>query len=145
MFWRRLRGLVVTTIGGAFVGGVTGTVLALIGILTPGQTKPLPEWLGVIFVLAAFGALFGALGGAAFAMLLMVAERGRRVAELRPWRVGLWAAIASAVAVRLTFSLWTVVALGSAVGAVVAAAATFIANRAPDRPMPEREVSSPPA
>src|SRR6185437_946572 len=145
MFWRRLRGLAVTTIGGAFVGGVTGTVLALIGILTPGQTKPPPEWLGVIFVLAAFGALFGALGGAAFGMLLMVAERGRVVAELRPWRVGLWAAIASAVAVRLTFNLWTVAALGSGVAAVVATAATFIAKRAPDCPMPERERSSPPA
>jgi hypothetical protein len=144
MFWRRLRGLAATTIGGAFVGGVTGTVLALIGILTPGQTTPPPEWLGVIFVLAAFGVFFGALGGAAFAMLLMVAERGRGFAELRPWRVGLWAAIASAVVVRLTFSLWTVAALGSGVAAVVAAAATFIVKRTADRPIPGSEISPPP-
>jgi hypothetical protein len=134
MFLRRLRGLLATTLGGTLVGGIAGTLLALVALFVPGPTTVTPHFFGSSIIVPAFlGAVLGALSGATFGLLLMVAERGRRIAELRASRVALWAALASAVAVRLTGTSWSLVVIGSGIGAGVGATATLLAKRAADR------------
>ena len=79
--------------------------------------------------------LAGAIGGGAFGTLIMLAERGRGVEAIRIRRVALWAALASAPAIRLVGWSWTTVALGSIVSAAIGAAAIWIAKRGRTGPM----------
>lgn len=119
-------------VGGAVAGGVAGATLGLIFLLVPGPKEITirPQFPGAVVVLPALAlALAGGIGGGVFGALLMLAERGRGVENLRIRRVAMWAALATAPAIRLTGWSWTTVALGSIVSACVGAAATLIAKR----------------
>ena len=129
---RRLRGLLAMITGGAVVGGIAGVPLGLIFLLMPGPKEVTihPQFPGAVVALP--GLLLGvagAIGGGAFGALFMLAERGRGIDELRVHRVALWAAVASAPAIRLIGRSWTTVALGTVVSAAIGAAATWIAKR----------------
>jgi len=118
--------------GGALAGGIAGAVLGLLFLLLPGPKEVTirPEFPGAIVVLPALLlSVAGAIGGGGFGVLLMLAERGRNVQNLRVHRVALWAAVASAPAIRLIGWSWTTVALGSIVSAAIGAAAAWIAKR----------------
>jgi hypothetical protein len=118
--------------GGAVVGAVAGAAIGLIFLLMPGpkEVTVQPQFPGAVIVLPALMlALAGGLGGAAFGTLLIFAERGRGVESLRIHRVAMWAALATAPAVRLVGWSWTTVALGSVASAALGAAATWVARR----------------
>lgn len=50
---------------------------------------------GIMLATVAVGAIIGAVSGLVFGVLLMLAERNRRISDMRVSRVGLWAALAS--------------------------------------------------
>ena len=137
MLFRRLRGLLAAIAGGALVGGAAGAALGLVFLLTPGPkvVTIVPEFPGaVVLVPALWGAVVGAIGGGAFGVLMMLAERGRGILDVRTHRVAAWAAVASAGALRLGGASWTLVALGSGLGAGIGAAATLLAKRGAAEP-----------
>lgn len=151
MLRRRLRGLIAMTAGGALVGAIMATLLSLIALLIPGQTIVTPQFPGAVVVVpAVLGGVFGAMSGAAFGVLLMLAERGRGIADLQVWRMALWAAVASAAVVGITASSWHVAAVASVIGAAAGGAA-FLAKRSAERAMVDgdssvtREAQSTPA
>ena len=132
MLIRRLRGLFFSMVGGALAGGAAGAVLGLIFLLAPGPKviTIVPAFPGAVLIVpAAWGAVIGAMSGGAFGVLMMSAERGRGVDELRAYRVAAWAAVASAAALRLGGASWTLVALGTALAAAIGAGATWLAKR----------------
>ena len=132
MLTRRLRGLFAAVLGGALSGAIGGLAIGLLFLLVPGPKiiTISPEFPGAVLLVPAlwFG-LAGALSGGAFAVLLMLAERGRGVADLRWYRTAIWAAIPTLGALRLAGASWPLVAIGGTVGAGVGAAATLLAKR----------------
>lgn len=134
MLIRRLRGLLVSIVGGALAGAAAGAVLGLIFLLMPGEITIVPQFPGAALIVpSVWGAAIGAMSGGAFGVLLMTAERGRGVDELRPYRVATWAAVASAAALRLGGASWMLVAIGSGLAAGIGAGATMLAKRGRDR------------
>lgn len=98
----------------------------------PGGTLTIsPRFPGAAFIVpTVWFAAIGALSGGVFGTLLMLAERGHRVAELRPYRMAIWAAVPTALALRFFGGAsWTLVALGTGVAAGIGAAATVLAKR----------------
>jgi hypothetical protein len=135
MLIRRLRGLVASIAGGALVGGAAGATLGLIWLLAPGPktitvTPNIPG--GVVIVPMLWGTAVGALSGCVFGILMMVAERSRGIQELRAYRVAMWAALATAPALRLGGGSWSLVAFGSGIAAGIGAVATLLAKRGRD-------------
>jgi len=146
MIIRRLRGLLASTAGGALAGGIAGFGLGLIFLLVPGPKTItiVPQLPGAVLVVPAlWGAVVGALSGAAFGVLLMLAERGRGIADLRAYRVATWAAVASVAALRLGGGSWPLVALGGGLGAAIGAAATWLAKRGAE-PVATASIHAPP-
>lgn len=132
MLRRRLRGLLASVVGGAIAGAIGGLAIGLLFLLVPGpKTITIaPEFPGAVLIVpAVWFALAGAVSGGAFAVLLMLTERGRAVAELRAYRTGIWAAVPSSAALRLAGASWLLVAIGGAVAAGIGAAATLLAKR----------------
>ena len=132
MLRRRLRGLLASVTGGAIAGAIGGLAIGLLFLLVPGPktittTREFPG--AVLIVPALWLALAGAVSGGAFAVLLMLTERGRAVAELRAHRTAIWAAVPSIAALRLAGASWTLVAIGGVVAAGIGAAATLLAKR----------------
>jgi len=129
---RRLRGLLAMITGGAVAGGIAGATLGLIILLVPGPKviTVTPQFFGAVVVLpAALLGLAGAISGGTFGILLMLAERGRGIESLRIHRSALWAAAATAPAIRFVGWSWTTVAIGSIIGAALSAGATWVAKR----------------
>ena len=126
--------------GGALAGAVAGATFGLIVLLMPGPKEITiqPQFPGALVVLPALLlGIAGALGGGAFAVLVMLAERGRGVSDVRIHRVAVFAAVASASAIRLVGWSWTTVALGSIVSAAIGTGATWLAKRSAARAMLE--------
>lgn len=127
--------------GGAVAGAVAGATFGLIVLLMPGPKEITiqPQFPGALVVLPALLlGIAGALGGGTFAALLMLAERGRGVNDVRIPRVAMLAAVASAFAIRFVGWSWTTVALGSIVSAAIATGATWLAKRSAPRAMAEQ-------
>lgn len=133
MLKRRLRSLLLAAAGGALVGGVFGTTWALLAVMVADSNADItvtPNFPGAVFVVPlVWGAMLGAVSGATFGLLLMVAERGRGIAQLRRARVALWAAVSAAVALRLGGGSWALVGIGSVIGAAIGAAGISLAKR----------------
>lgn len=132
MLRRRLRALFASVIGGALAGASGGLALGLLFLLVPGpKTITIsPRFPGaVVIVPALWFALAGAVSGGAFAVLLMLTERGRGVVELRAYRTAIWAAAPSIAVLRLAGASWPLVAIGGAVAAGIGAGATLLAKR----------------
>lgn len=132
MLLRRLRGLLASIVGGAITGGACGALWGLILVLLPGpkEITVRPDFPGaVMLVPTALSAVVGALSGAAFGILLMVAERGRGVDELRAYRVAAWSALPSIITLRLVGGSWELAAIGGALAAAIGAGATWLAKR----------------
>lgn len=146
MLLRRLRGLLASIVGGAIAGGAAGALWGLILLLLPEpkEVTVLPAFPGaVLLVPTALGMVVGAISGAAFGVLLMLAERGRGVDELRSYRVAAWAAVPSMIVLRLSGGSWGLAVVGSALAAAIGAAATRLAKRARDSAALE-EIGGPP-
>ncbi len=93
----RLRGILGTALTWAVVWLPVGVVMALIALNARGDViclycPPFWEWFPP-FLLS--WTLWGAVSGAVFAIVLMIAERRRSLAELSFTRTALWGALGS--------------------------------------------------
>lgn len=109
MIKRRVRGILAVSAVWALLWGVAGALFTgaqLTGILAHIREHP---WLVVgsvariMWIGARSFALWGAMGGLAFATLLAATERRGGVGRLQRWRVGLWGALAGGLPPLLTW------------------------------------------
>lgn len=125
-FLRKCRGIAgVAITWGAVWGAVFATLALVIGIIDPDSIDPGETPLRI----AGMGAVFGAVSGVAFGVLLSVAERRKTLRELSLTRVALWGAIASAVFPLLTPVDNGMLIIVCPIGAALAAGLVAIAKK----------------
>lgn len=133
MIRQRLRGVLGTTIAACIpwtaLGLVTGVVFQfdLIPGVHAGLGRPVPG--GFLTVCTLVGAVVGIVNGLTFSGVVLAAERGKKVEELRGWRVALWSALATAGTLGLFFQEPVVASIGALAGAVGGIAALWMARR----------------
>ena len=133
-----VRGLVATTVGGALVGAAAGAVFgvafwstSMILASTASPRNLAPQHAAADILLATVcEAVIGAASGGVFGVLLLMAKRGRRIAELRVPRVAMWAAMAGLAALRIGAATWLLAGLGVVLGADIGYRATNAAKHA---------------
>lgn len=132
--WRRVRGLIGTTllacIPWTVLGLIAGVVLQfhLIPRLYFFPSYPLPG--GVIVVGGLVGAIIGAINGLTFGALLLAAERGRSLDDVRGWRFAAWGTLATAGTLGLIFHSVIAAGVGGVFGAIGGMGALWLARRA---------------
>ena len=133
MIRRRLRGVLRTTI----VACVPWTMLGLlIGLVLQSGGGPDVYMVlgrqvpGVLALCVIAGVLVGIINGLTFSGLVLAAERGKTVEQLRGWRVATWGALAAGSALGLLFQSVVIASIGGAVGAVGALGALWMTRRA---------------
>jgi hypothetical protein len=100
MFGRRIRGILISMALWAVPWTLLGLAMGIVARLGAfGQVYVAAPFERVPLVVAAslVGLVTGLVNGMIFALVLLVAERGRGIATLRPWRFAIWGAIASGV------------------------------------------------
>ena len=133
MIRRRLRGMLRTTIAACIPWTVLGLLVGV--ILQRGRGPdaymvlglPVP---GFVTLCVIAGALVGVVNGLTFSVLVLAAERGKSVEQLRGWRVATWGAVATGGPLGLLFQSVLIASIGGAVGAAGAFAALWMARRA---------------
>jgi hypothetical protein len=134
MIRQRLRGIVRTTIAACIpwtaLGFLTGLVfeLDLIPGIHASLGRPVPG--GVLTVCTLAGVLVGVVNGLTFSGIVLAAERGKSVDQLRGWRVATWGAIATGGTLALLFQSPLIAGIGCVAGAAVALASLWAARRA---------------
>ena len=123
-WWRGFLGMGVTW--GITWGAVFATLGLIVGIVDPDSIDPGEGPLRI----AAIGAFYGAITGAAFSVLLSVAERRRAITELSVGRAALWGAISAAFYPLLTPVADSMLVFLCPIGAVLAAGSVGVAKRA---------------
>jgi hypothetical protein len=143
MLRRRLRGLLASILGGAFTGGVAGAVLGAAFELSPGQLTVTPRIPGgAVSLLGLWGVVVGGLSGGVFGVLMMLAERGRGVHDLRGTRVAAWAVLASAPILLVSGASASLTAIGCGLSAAIGMTAVWLAKRgAPLESLPAEELA----
>src|SRR5215208_3420013 len=130
---QRLRGLFRTTVTACIPWTVLGLITGVVFHfdLIPGVhvalARPIPGGLITVCMLA--GAVAGVVNGLTFSGLVLTAERGKRIEELRSWRFASWGALATAGTFGLFFESPLAAVVGGAVGAVAGSAALALARR----------------
>ena len=133
MIAQRLRGIVRTTIATCvpwtLLGVITGVVFQL--DLIPGVHAALghPVPGGLVTVCTLVGAMVGAVNGLTLSGLVLAAERGKTIDELRRWRFAAWGAIATAGTLGLFFQSPLGASIGGVLGAGAALGTLSIARR----------------
>ena len=96
MLGRRIRAILVSMVLWAVPWTVLGLVLGVVAQLS-GKVSvgPPAERIPLVLAVALVGLVNGLANGLIFALLLLIAERGRGIAALRPWRFAIWGALAS--------------------------------------------------
>jgi hypothetical protein len=131
---RRIRGFfsvsIATAIPWTALGLLAGVVFQF--DLIPGVHgalgRPIPG--GFLTVGTFAGAVIGLVNGVAFASVLLAAERGKRVDELRPGRLAVWGALATAGSLGLLIQNPLAAAIGAGLGGVGGFAMLWAARRA---------------
>jgi len=98
---RWLRGILGTAVTWAVLWSSIGTVLAVITIVLNGGPD-VASLLKYTFWVAAFYAVWGAVSGGMFALVLTATERRRSLADLSLLRIVIWGAV-GALAVPILF------------------------------------------
>jgi len=138
MIRRRLRGILRTTIAACIPWTVLGL---LVGLIFQRDRGPDPymafglEVPGFVALCVIVGAFVGIVNGLTFSVLVLAAERGKSVEQLRGWRVATWGAVATGSPLGLLFQSVLIASIGGAVGAAGALAALWMARRAHVRSM----------
>jgi len=123
-WWRGFLGMGATW--GVTWGAVFATLGLIVGIIDPDSIDPGEGPLRI----AAIGAFYGLITGAAFSLLLSVAERRRAITELSAGRAALWGAISAAVFPLLTPVADSMLIFLCPIGAALAAGSVGLAKRA---------------
>jgi hypothetical protein len=99
------------------VFGLVLGIVAKLGFF--GQVSVAAPFEAVPLVVAAalVGLVTGLVNGLIFALLLLVAERGRGIGALRPWRFAIWGAVASGVTGAAFARIPVIAAIFAAIGA----------------------------
>ena len=130
---RRLRGILRTTIAACIPWTVLGLLIGLIFQRGRGPDvymvlgRPVPGFVALCVIA---GALVGIVNGLIFSVLVLAAERGKSVEQLRGWRVATWGAVATGGPLGLLFQSVLIASIGGAIGAAGALAALWMARRA---------------
>ena len=98
----------------------------VVGVFDPDSIDPGEAYIRI----SGIGAFFGFVSGAAFAVLLSVADGRRLLRDLSPIRAALWGAFATAAFPLLTGVDDRMVFLVCPIGAVFAAASVAVARKA---------------
>ena len=99
MLGRRIRAILISMVLWAVPWTILGLVLGVVarlGAFGEVFVGPPAERVPLVLAAALVGLVTGLANGLIFALLLLVAERGRGIAALRPWRFAIWGALASA-------------------------------------------------
>jgi hypothetical protein len=125
-FLRKCRGILgVAITWGAVWGAVFATLAFIIGAIDPDAINAGETRLRI----SAVGALFGAVSGVVFGVLLAVAEGRKTLRDLSLVRVALWGAVATAVYPLLTPVDNGMLLIVCPVGAALAAGLVAVAKR----------------
>jgi hypothetical protein len=130
---RRLRAILRTTIAASVPWTALGILIGV--MIQPGRGagvymvlgRPVP---GLVAACAIAGALVGIVNGLTFSGLVIAAEGGRSIEQLRGWRLATWGALATGSPVGLLFQSPLIAGIGAAMGAAGALAALRAARRA---------------
>ena len=133
---RRIRGMVGLGIMWSALWGTIFAVLGLIAWVVDPSTLGPGEGATVI---VGTGLLLGLVSGAVFSGLLLVLERGKRISELSPLRVGLLGAVATAVFPLLTPADPSMLVMLCPIGAGIAGGSVAMAKRASPAPGEPKE------
>jgi len=124
-FLRRLRGII--GMGVTWAAGLAG-LFSLAGLVFGGRFVP---------GLALTGGFLGLVGGGAFAVILSIAERRRRLRELSLWRMALWGGLGGALVAGVTNLIggsggliWPFIGTVAFIGAVASTGTVAVAKRA---------------
>ena len=134
MIRRRLRGILRTTVTTAVPWTALGFIIGM--ILRFGLIPDVGVWLsspvpgGLVVALMLAGAMIGVVNGLTLSAIVLAAERGRKLEDLRTWRFAAWGAVATAGTLGFFFESPLVAAIGAALGGGAAAAALAAARRA---------------
>ena len=125
-FLRKCRGILgVAVTWGAMWAVVFALIAFVIGLIDPDSVDPGESGLRI----ARIGAVFGAVSGISFGIILSVAERRKTLRELSLARVALWGAVATAVYPLLTPLPNGNVIIMSPIGAALAAGLVAVAKK----------------
>jgi MFS family permease len=107
--WAVLRNAITWGVAWALAGGAIVTVLSL---FSPGPIGSLFERIGMSLLAGmAWGVRFGIAGsviGSLFSTIILLGYRGRRLADISPWRFGLLGAVVGGVGVPLFLQMMNV-------------------------------------
>jgi hypothetical protein len=120
MLGRRLRAIGISMALWAVPWTVFGLILGIVARLGFfGEVHVRAPFQDVPLIVAAVlvGLVTGLLNGLIFALLLMVAERGRGIGALRSWRFAIWGGIASGATGAASSQNAVIAAIFAAVGA----------------------------
>jgi hypothetical protein len=133
MIRRRLGGVLRTTVAASIPWTALGLLIGLALRLDrgPGEYmvfgQPAPGGLATACAIA--GTLVGVVNGLTFSCLLLAAERGKTVEQLRGWRWAMWGAVATGSPVGLLLQSPLIGIVGAALGAAGALAALWVVRR----------------
>lgn len=123
---RRFRGVIVIGLTWGVVWSAIGALISIVaGILDPETIEPGEDPVRVGTILG----MIGLASGAAFAVVLAVAEAGRKVLDLGTGRAALWGVLATALVPLVTAKPDQVLTL-CPIGAALAAASVALARSA---------------
>lgn len=132
MILRRLRGVLRTTVATCIPWTVLGLLVGVIFQSGRGPDaymvlgRPVPGFVAMCVIA---GALVGIVNGLTFSMLVLAAERGKSIEQLRGWRVATWGAVATGGPLGLLFQSPLIACIGGAIGAAGALVALRTARR----------------
>lgn len=133
MIRRRLRGVLRTTVAASVPWTALGFLIGVALQLErgPGEYmvfgQPAPGGLATACAIA--GALVGVVNGLTFSCLLLAAERGKTVEQIRGSRLATWGAVATGSPVGLLLRSPLIAIVGAALGAAGALAALRVVRR----------------
>jgi len=133
MIRQRLRGILRTTMAACIPWTAIGLLVGLVFqdgrnadvYMVFGRAVP-----GFVALCVIAGVLVGIVNGLTFSVVVMAAERGKSVEQLRGWRLATWGALATGSPLGLLFQSPLIAALGGAIGAAGALAVLLMARRA---------------
>lgn len=132
MLLRRLRGILTTAALWAIPWSAFGLLAGVayrLGLFPGFFIQTRPGLGGIVVALGLAGAVVGAVNGAVFASLLLLAERKRSLGDLRASRTGVWGGLATGATVLLILGSPYIAAGTAVIGFLAGAGSVRLAQR----------------